>query len=118
MAPLHENRVFRGPRSLKRDRHQRFSTGKSHSEDDLLWCEICLDGHALYRSPLALACRFKAPFGELGLSGNLWLMEKGELDTYKRLYQSGRISLLMLVALAGLSFTKYLRRVIIVFFSN
>jgi len=38
---------------------------------------------------LPLAYSYKAPYGDKGLSSNLWNMEKGELDTYKRLYQKG-----------------------------
>lgn len=97
---------------LRRDLPHRFAPEKRHSEDYLLWCEICLDGYSCYRSPLTLAFLFKAHYGEAGLSGNLWLMEKGELDTYTRLCQSKRIALHNLPVLYGWSVARYLHRVV------
>jgi glycosyltransferase involved in cell wall biosynthesis len=98
---------------LKRSLPHRFLPGKRHSEDFLLWCEICLDGYPCYRADLPLAALFKAPYGEGGLSGNYWLMEKGEVNTYSRLFSAGRIggvsySLLLLVSVA-----KFGRRLVV-----
>lgn len=97
---------------LRRDLPHRFFAGKRYSEDYLLWCEILLDGYACYLSPLPLAFMFKADYGEAGLSGNLWAMEKGELDTYRKLFYDGRIGRLLFSALFFWSIAKYVRRCI------
>lgn len=97
---------------LRRDLPHRFFAGKRYSEDYLLWCEILLDGYACYLSPLPLAFMFKADYGEAGLSGNLWAMEKGELDTYRKLFCDGRIGRLLFSALFFWSIAKYVRRCI------
>lgn len=97
---------------LRRDLPNRFYPGKRYSEDYLLWCEILLDGYACYLSPLPLAFMFKADYGEAGLSGNLWAMEKGELDTYRKLFCDGRIGRLLFSALFFWSIAKYVRRCI------
>lgn len=97
---------------LRSDVPNRFYPGKRYSEDYLLWCEIRLDGYACYLSPLPLAFMFKADYGEAGLSGNLWAMEKGELDTYRKLFCDGRIGRLLFSALFFWSIAKYVRRCI------
>jgi glycosyltransferase involved in cell wall biosynthesis len=99
---------------LKRELSYRFVPGKRHSEDYLLWNEICLDGHACYWSPLPLAFLFKAHYGGAGLSGSLWLVEKGELNCYTRLYESNRIGRPALMLLQGLSLAKYVKRLMMV----
>jgi glycosyltransferase involved in cell wall biosynthesis len=98
---------------LRRDLPQRFAEGKRQSEDYLLWCEIALNGHDCYRSELKLAYLFKPEFGEAGLSGNLWKMFIGELDTYKRLSDAGFLKRVTLYALFCWSIAKYFRRIAI-----
>jgi glycosyltransferase involved in cell wall biosynthesis len=97
---------------VRSDLPHRFHPGKRYSEDYLLWCEMLLDGYAGYRSPLPLAFFFKASYGESGLSSNLWAMEKGELDTYRKLFRAGRIGGLLFPALCFWSVAKYARRLI------
>src|SRR5690606_25422086 len=77
---------------LRRDIGQRVAEGKYHSEDYLLWLEIVCAGHLAYRIEEPLAYLYKAPYGEGGLSGQLWTMEKGQLDTYKRVWRAGCVS--------------------------
>lgn len=60
-----------------------------------------------------MAYTFKSDFGESGLSGKLWEMEKNELDDYWRLYREGMIMLPLLTMLTIFSLVKYLRRVLI-----
>jgi glycosyltransferase involved in cell wall biosynthesis len=98
---------------LKRSLPHRFLPGKRHSEDFLVWCELCLDGHPCYSSDAPLALLYKAAFGEGGLSGNLGKMQNGEMDAYRRLRDSGRINRLAMVFLLFWSVAKYVRRVII-----
>jgi len=99
---------------LQRNLPYRFIDGKRASEDFLLWSEILLDGHSAWRCDLPLALLFKAKYGEGGLSSNLWLMEKGQLDSYFRLYTSKRLNVFYFGALYLYSIAKYIRRVLIV----
>lgn len=99
---------------LKRDIHHRFEPNKRYSEDYLLWLNICLDGNVCCRADNAMVFLYKSPYGEPGLSGNLWEMEKGELGNYKFLYDVRRISLIRFILLSGYSLAKYLRRLAVV----
>jgi len=101
---------------LKRNLSYRFIEGKRASEDFLLWCEIILDGYPAWRCDLPLAFLFKAEYGEQGLSGNLWMMEKGQLDSYSRLYVNKRLDFSSFCMLYAYSIAKYVRRVLVVAF--
>ena len=98
---------------LKRDLDFRFEPTKRHSEDYLLWLRIICGGYKAMHIDLDLAHLHKAPYGSRGLSSQLWLMERGELDTYKRLCNAKLISWPTVVALCAFSMAKYLRRVTI-----
>lgn len=100
---------------LHRDLPYRFEPQKRHSEDYLLWLQIALDGHQVRRLELPLAYLYKAPFGEGGLSAELWKMEKGQLDTFFRLRSEGRLGWITTLAISVYSLLKYLRRLIIVY---
>jgi len=95
---------------LRRDLPYRFDPTKRRSEDYLLWLLILFAGYPAWRLELPLAWTFKAPYGESGLTGDLWEMEKGELDTYKRVYQLGHINAGVWCALLFYSFLKFGRR--------
>ncbi len=98
---------------LKRSLPHRFAPGKRHSEDFLLWCDICLDGHPCYFSEVVLAFMYKEAYGEGGLSGDLWEMQKGQMDTYRRLQISGRITRMSLPPLMFWSVLRFARRLVI-----
>lgn len=98
---------------LRCDLPYRFQPEKRYSEDYLLWLEITHSGHLAYRSNLSLAYWYKAPYGEGGLSGNLLDMERGELDTYRRLYRSGHIGLAVLPPLYIWSLIRFGRRLLL-----
>ena len=98
---------------MKRDIPYRFVSGKRHSEDYLLCCEICLDGNLCYRSPAEMAYMFKASFGESGLSSDLWLMEKGIQSGLVSLYQDGRIGFFSLLLCSAWSLLRHMRRIVI-----
>lgn len=91
----------------------RFDPDKRYAEDYLLWLTIILNGHAAWKLEAPLAYSYKADFGESGLSGKLWKMEKGELDTYKRIYQQKKILTASFIGLVIFSLLKYLRRLIL-----
>lgn len=98
---------------LRRNVPFRFDTDKRYSEDYLLWLEIIFSGlHAFYLD-VPLAYTFKPQFGAGGLSADLWKMEKGELDSYFKLYRKGRISCFLFECLATLSLTKHIRRMLV-----
>jgi glycosyltransferase involved in cell wall biosynthesis len=98
---------------LRRGLSQRFEPGKRQAEDFLLWLNIVLNGHKAVRLEVALAYSFKADFGEGGLTGQLWKMEKGELDTYQRILRNKLINRLEFFGIVGLSLFKFLRRVLV-----
>jgi glycosyltransferase involved in cell wall biosynthesis len=98
---------------LRRDLQQRFAAGQCHSEDYLLWLEIICSGGAAYKIDLPLAYLFKAPYGEGGLSAQLWSMQKGEVDTYRRVWRSGCVSFSAFLLLIGWSWVRFVRRVVL-----
>jgi hypothetical protein len=97
---------------LKRNVPVRFTPEKRRSEDYLAWLELILRGGVGYRLELPLAFRYKAPFGEGGLSGDLWKMEKGELDCYARLWRSSLITFAELAGYGTLSIAKFFGRIV------
>jgi glycosyltransferase involved in cell wall biosynthesis len=101
---------------LRRGIAFRFEAAKRRAEDYLLWLKIVLTGNPAWRLELPLAYSHKPAFGSGGLSRDLWKMEMGELDTYRRLYQEQMISLLPFAGLGLLSLTKHFRRVLLTYF--
>lgn len=88
----------------------RFSPGKRSAEDYYLWQQVAFAGLPVIRIETPLVHYYKALYGEGGLSGKLWQMEKGELSNFVALYQSGSINLLLYIAAMGFSITKYFKR--------
>jgi len=113
---LLKNRFSTPTVMLKRDIPFRFIEGKRYCEDYDLWLQIVLGGyHAIFiEAPLTYL--FKAPFGDSGLSAQLWKMELGELDAYFHLYRKNKINSLLLLFVACWSISKYLLRLAIVLF--
>jgi len=99
---------------LKRDIPLRFHEGKRYAEDYLLWLQIVCGGYAVARLDVHLAVLYKPPFGESGLSSDLWKMECGELDNFRRLYKARSIGKSMYFVVRVFSLIKYLRRVVVV----
>lgn len=96
---------------LKSELPFRFEPKKRYSEDYLLWLQIALSGYQCAFLDLPLTYSYKAPYGEGGLSGDLWKMEKGHLDTYYQVYKKGYINLFAWLFLVLFSFAKFCRRV-------
>lgn len=95
---------------LRRDIPFRFNPTKRYSEDYLLWLQVSLGGYDVAFIDAVLAYLHKPPYGVSGLSGHLWRMELGELDTYYQLWKDQKLSFLILFGLWGLSITKFMRR--------
>ncbi len=113
MQQLIRNRFYTSSVMLRRDIALRFEPDKKYSEDYLLWLEILYHGFSGVYLDLPLTFIFKARYGQGGLSGNLWRMEKGEIDTYVRLHRKGRLAFFPLVGLIGFSMVKFFRRVVL-----
>jgi glycosyltransferase involved in cell wall biosynthesis len=99
---------------LKRELPQRFRSGRRLVDDHLLWMQIVCGGHEFVRLSPKLAYTYKRPFGESGLSGQLWAMEKSELANYWVLRGEGAIGFTAATALSGYSLAKFARRVLLV----
>ena len=87
-------------------------------EDYFLWLKIALDNHNMVIVDLPLAYGIKRYFGEYGLSGNFWVMEKGEIQIFFYFFENGKINLFFLCASVLWSLLKYLRRVAIFFITR
>lgn len=98
---------------LRRELNFRFDDGKRFSEDFLLWADICSSGHQCYYSKLELYNSYKAPFGDSGLSAQLWNMQKGQLRSYHSLFRKGHFGSFSLLLLSAFSLLKFVRRCLI-----
>ena len=98
---------------LQRELPHRFLSGRRHVDDHLLWLQTVYAGHRFVRLSAKLAFTYKRPFGQSGLSGQLWEMEKAELTNYWILRREGCIGLPLALALSAYSIAKYLRRVVL-----
>ncbi len=98
---------------LKKNIGFRFEPGKRRSEDYLLWLRIICSGYKAMFIGLDLAYLYKAPYGAGGMSRQLWAMERGELDTYRRLRNEQLISWPSFLALSVFSMVKHMRRAVI-----
>ncbi|MDM8549576.1 glycosyltransferase family 2 protein [Desulfobacterales bacterium HSG2] len=112
---LISNKMLTRSVMLLRNLPYRFNINKRHAEDYLLWLEIVLNGYAAWYLDLPLGYSYKSPFGEGGLTGDLWKMEKGELDTFRRLYRKGLLSAFSTCCMTFFSLMKYMRRLLITY---
>jgi len=95
---------------LRRELPYRFLEGRRHMEDHLLWMTMALRGERIAVLDAPLASIHKLPYGASGLSADLWLMEKGDLDNYRLLHRDSLISLPAMVGLQALSLAKFAKR--------
>jgi hypothetical protein len=98
---------------IRADVPYRFLPGKRYCQDYHLWITAIADGHRAFLLDLPLSYSFKPDFGASGLSSHLWAFHCDIIDTYSRLYQSGRINGLTQVLLETYAFLKYLRRLVL-----
>jgi glycosyltransferase involved in cell wall biosynthesis len=99
---------------LRRELPYRFLSGRRHVDDHLLWLQIVCAGLPFVRLSAKLAFTYKRPYGESGLSSQLWEMEKAELENYWILRRAGCIGSASALALSALSLGKFMRRVFLV----
>ncbi len=91
----------------------RFPKEKRYAEDYAFILNIILNKNNAIKIESILAYQYKEAYGVGGLSENLWLMEKGELNSYYNLYQKKLISLISLIFISIYSVLKYTRRLCI-----
>lgn len=95
---------------LKRDIPFRFQEGKRYAEDVQLWQKIAFTGLKVVRLESALAYIYKPQYGAIGLSAQLWQMEKGELNNFVTLYQAGSIHFILYAVSTVFSVAKFIKR--------
>jgi len=113
LAMLMSNRLITPSVMLKKNVPHRFLAGKRHVDDHLLWLELICDGHKMVLLSAQLASVYKYLFGAGGLSSQLWLMEKAELENYAILHRKGCINIVEGLSLGLYSLLKYMRRLLI-----
>lgn len=119
LSVLMSNRLNTSSVMLRSDIQHRFCIEKRHSEDYLLWMEILLAENAkalMINRPLVV--HFKSPFSSGGQSADLCKMEMEELNNFKRIFKTGKIPCGIVILAMMFSCIKYLRRLLIVKFSN
>lgn len=98
---------------LKKDIIFRFDTNKRYCEDYKLWLEITSAyPNGVYYSDAKLVTLFKGNYGVSGLSSNLILMEKGELECFSYLYKNNIIGFFSWFFFTTVSILKFLKRVL------
>lgn len=110
---LFSNRFVTPSVMLRRDVSQRFNENQHYMEDHLLWSEIACGGGGVVKLVVALAAIYKQPFGEAGLSSQIWLMGISDFTNYQRLYQKGCIHWWQWWMLSLYSLLKFMRRLFI-----
>jgi glycosyltransferase involved in cell wall biosynthesis len=98
---------------VRRDIGPRFIEKQRHMEDHMLWLNIICSGGRVVKLSNELAAIYKDPFGASGLSAQIWLMERGDLGNYRRLYDDSVITRYQFAALGIYSLLKYARRLLI-----
>lgn len=110
---LFSNRLPTRTVMLRQELPFRFEPEKLYSEDYYLWLQVILKGYSVWRIGLPLAFSFKEDFGAAGMTGDLWKMERGELETYFRLYTERHLSFFQTGAAMIFSLLKYFRRALV-----
>jgi glycosyltransferase involved in cell wall biosynthesis len=106
------NRLSTPSVMLRRAVSERFTGRKRCSEDFLLWVQIVARYGPAAFIDLPLAFLFKARYGAAGLSGDLWSMFRGELDSYARLRQAKIIDHASWLAVVIWSWGKFVLRAV------
>jgi len=96
---------------LRREVSHRFLPKQRYIEDYSLWLRITKENMGGFIDKV-LGIRYKRPYGDFGLSSNLWKMQKGELQTYKILHDTGLLSAPLFLAASLFSLAKFMRRLV------
>ena len=98
---------------LKREIRERFNHNQRHMEDHFLWLEVASNLGAISKLMVPLVATYKRPYGESGLSSQLWSMQAGDLSNYWSLFKRNKIHTVQWVALSIFSCLKFIRRILI-----
>lgn len=98
---------------LKRLITERFVLGQRHMEDHRLWLNLAFGGAQIVKLSAPLAAIYKLPYGEAGLSNQLFLMERADIANIQYLYKCNYINRIQCLALIIYSIMKYLRRLFV-----
>jgi glycosyltransferase involved in cell wall biosynthesis len=112
-AFLLKNRFSTPTVMLKRTINLRFDSEQRFAEDYLLWLKVISTYSNVFIIRHELAYIHKAAYGQGGLSEQLWEMEKGELQTYKKIQADGFINQFVYYFLVAFSLAKYVRRLLL-----
>jgi glycosyltransferase involved in cell wall biosynthesis len=96
----------------------RFPENRRYAEDAYLWQKLIYSQFMIVRLECLLAFVHKPLYGASGLSSNMWLMEKSELDNFLDFYVNGKINFLELCFALIVSLIKYGRRILLLKFIN
>ena len=107
---LLSNRFVTSSVMVRHDVGVRFEPTKRHSEDNLLWLTILLHGSLGYRFPQPLVRFYKPLYGAGGLSRELWKMQLGQLDTFRRVRNTGLIGPATYAGVSAFALLKFARR--------
>lgn len=93
-----------------------FDDHKRFGEDYDLWLRLVYKRDAIFiNKRLGKNAFGKANFGQSGLSAHLFAMQKGEVSTYRSLFESEMLGLGKLVKVLLFSYIKFFRRLCIVY---
>ena len=100
---------------LARRISERFLEGKRCSEDYLLWTQIIAAHGPAGFIEVPLAFLHKPTYGASGLSGNLWEMQRGEVDSLRRLRQSSvfQLNKIFWLGVITVSWVKFVKRLFV-----
>jgi glycosyltransferase involved in cell wall biosynthesis len=112
------NRLSTPSVMLRRRLKERFTNGKRCSEDFLLWVQIVANHSPAAFIDLPLAFLFKPRYGAMGLSGDLWRMYRGELDSYARLRRDNIMGFSSWLIVVAWSWAKFIQRAVGHFFGG
>ena len=92
----------------------RFLSGRRHMEDHLFLMRVSTAGFEIGKIGISLAFIYKNIFGDAGLSADLWIMQRREIENYEILRQEKGISHVASGILKIYSWLKFFRRYLIV----
>lgn len=104
-------------RSVLLDSNIRFKEEKHRAEDQLFFMEIMKNNRGA-KIQLPLVSLYKYEAGVSGLSGNIYLLQKDEIDNFVRLFNMKYINIFQLITAISFALIKFVRRFLICFLSR
>lgn len=94
---------------------ERFLDGKRCSEDYLLWTQVIAAHGSADFIEVSLAFLHKPTYGASGLSGDIWAMQRGEIDSLRRLKQASifHLNKIFWFSVMTVSWMKFIKRLFV-----